>query len=252
MVRYIQLVDNDIEGDFIGTLLSTNEQVLAALALYDRMSKPIELDSDDEHVEEARSAAKQQGLRVPEPDGDTASIRSRLSAFDWQDTEVDKLQERQRSRVEKANRARAAQSVHPDLQDLAFGPTAGRRVPFYPFRLPRLPPHSSTNPALDETFSRGSLSEYSDSDAYSSSGEDYPSHRGAPPTSSTAGDSHPSANARSYARYVRQDDEREGKGKGLLEEGGEDDPFADPFDDREEEEVGTPGIMRKRMDWREL
>lgn len=132
VVRYIQLVDNDVEGDYVGTLLSTNEQVLAALALYDRMCKPIELDSDDEHVEEARSAATQRGLYVPEPDGDTASIRSRLSAFDWQDTEVDKLQERQRARVEKANRARAAQSVHPDLQDLSFGPTAGRHVPFHP------------------------------------------------------------------------------------------------------------------------
>lgn len=27
VVRYIQLVDNDAEGDYIGTLLSTNEQV---------------------------------------------------------------------------------------------------------------------------------------------------------------------------------------------------------------------------------
>lgn len=83
------------------------------------MSKPVELDSDDEHIEEVRKSATRQGLLVPEPDGDTASIRSRLSAFDIRDGEIDKLQERQRSRLDQ-NRARTMKA-HPDLQDLAFG-----------------------------------------------------------------------------------------------------------------------------------
>lgn len=88
------------------------------------MSKPIELDSDDDEIAEAKAQATKQGLSVPPGhDDDTTSIRSRLSAFDLQDREVDKLQEKQRARVERANRAR---QIHPDLQDLAFGPTLGR------------------------------------------------------------------------------------------------------------------------------
>lgn len=127
VVRYIQLVENDSDGDYIGTLLATNEQVLTALALYDRMSKPIELDSDDEHIEDMRKDAQRQGLSVPDPDaGDTASIRSKLSAFDIRDGEIDKIYNRQRARIERGNSYRATGSrVHPDLQDLAFGPTPG-------------------------------------------------------------------------------------------------------------------------------
>jgi hypothetical protein len=235
VVRYIQLIENDPSGEYIGTLIATAETVLTALGLYDHLSKPVDLDSDDEHIEQVKIAARGQGLTVPEPDGDTASIRSRLSAFDIKDREVDKLQDRQRARV--ANRAR--QGVHPDLQDLAFGPTAGSSSLQAPIQ-----PQSR-----ERAFVSGNLSDYSSSDGYSS-GEDYPSHLGPPPTSDQS-----MGNARSYARYIQQDDEREGKGKGLLEEAGEDDPFADPFDDREEvagSEMGTPAVERARMDWREV
>ncbi|ORY66925.1 hypothetical protein BCR35DRAFT_308360 [Leucosporidium creatinivorum] len=240
VVRYIRLVDMDAEGDFIGTLIATNEQILASLALYDRMSKPVELDSDDEHIQQIKQQATQSGLHVPPgADDDTTSIRSRLSAFDMQDREVDKLQNKQRSRVEAANRARA-QPVHPDLQDLAFGPTAGSST------LP--PPIEPRNPGDD--YTHGSLSDYSD---YSSSdGEEY---HGAPPTSassSSATNAYPQTSARSYAQYIQQDDERTGKGKGLLEEPDEDDPFADPDDGASLYSVATPGIQDKRMEWKEV
>jgi len=111
-------------------------QIVNAVQMYDRMSKPAELDSDDEAIEEAKRMAKQQGLSVPpsatphdagaRDDADTQSIRSRLSAFDMQDREVDKLQSRQRRRLERHLSSRGPQGgVHPDLQDLAFGPTGG-------------------------------------------------------------------------------------------------------------------------------
>lgn len=45
---------------------------------------------------------------------------------------------------------------------------------------------------------------------------------------------------------------REGKGKGLLTEAEEDDPFADPEDGASLYSVATPGIQEKRMDWREV
>ena len=120
-------------------------QIVNAVQLYDRMSKPVELDSDDEAIEEAKRLATQQGLSVPRgandhsrtsrpDDDDTQSIRSRLSAFDMQDREVDKLQRQQRRRLDRhlSYRSTAAaqgggggagRGVHPDLQDLAFGST---------------------------------------------------------------------------------------------------------------------------------
>lgn len=96
------------------------------------MSKPVELDSDDEAIEEAKKLATQQGLSVPSSatpahDDDTQSIRSRLSAFDMQDREVDKLQMQQRRRLDRHLSYRSTQGqaagVHPDLHDLAFGST---------------------------------------------------------------------------------------------------------------------------------
>ena len=121
------------------------------------MSKPVELDSDDEAIEEAKRLATRQGLSVPpqnyssstsrqqrdeDDDDDAQSIRSRLSAFEMQDREVDKLQLQQRRRLDRhlSYRSSAAANananavnrsgsgsgagvVHPDLQDLAFGST---------------------------------------------------------------------------------------------------------------------------------
>lgn len=102
--------------------------------MYDRMSKPVELDSDDEAVEQAKRLAQQQGLSMPASatpshghhgaNDDTQSIRSALSNFDMQDREVDKLQMQQRRRLQRHISSRGAgQPVHPDLQDLAFGPS---------------------------------------------------------------------------------------------------------------------------------
>ncbi|GAA5955080.1 hypothetical protein JCM3765_003187 [Sporobolomyces pararoseus] len=265
VVRYIQLVDADESGDFIGSLIATNEQIVNAVQLYDRMSKPVELDSDDEAIEEAKRLATQQGLSVPRgandhsrasrpDDDDTQSIRSRLSAFDMQDREVDKLQRQQRRRLDRhlSYRSTAAAQggaggVHPDLQDLAFGSTGSSSLP------PPIQPRSA-----EDTYRHGSLSDYSDysSDEDDSDDQYYSRQQQQPPTSasSSSGTALPGTNARSYAAYVQEDDRR-GGGKGLLEEPEEDeayDPFADPDDGAETYEVMTPGISEKRMEWKEV
>ncbi|GAA6046344.1 hypothetical protein JCM3770_004874 [Rhodotorula araucariae] len=240
LIRYIQLIDQDAEGDFIGALIATNEQIINAVHMYDRMQKPAELDSDDEAIEEAKRMAMQQGLSVPPSAAahsaaahdadDTQSIRSRLSAFDMQDREVDKLQLRQRRRLERhlSTRGGAAAGVHPDLQDLAFGPTGGSSLP------PPIQPRSA-----EDTYTHGSLSDYSDyssDEEYSSDVSDGPSRHSA---------------AGSYAAQVR---EERTKGPLAAQEGAED-PFADPFADgngASEYEVMTPGIADRRMEWREV
>lgn len=109
--------------------------------------------------------------------------------------------------------------------------------------------------STDPQYQHGSLAEYSDEEDYSSSSDvEYdPSHRSPDPvTSSTM------PNERSYARYLRQDDESQGKGKGLLAEPDEDDPFADPFNEEaagvDYDEGITPDVHQqgKRMNWKEI
>ncbi|GAA5986606.1 hypothetical protein JCM10908_003821 [Rhodotorula pacifica] len=251
LIRYIQLIDQDADGDYIGTLIATNEQIIAAVQMYDRMSKPVELDSDDEAVEEAKRAAEQQGLAMPasatpqhghqqsrSPTGagandDTQSIRSALSNFDLQDREVDKLQLQQRRRLHRHLSARAAPpAVHPDLQDLAFGPSGSSSLP------PPIQPHSA-----EDTYRHGSLSDFSD---YSSDDGEEVGYHPAP-------DSHGATPARSYAAYVREEDHRASSGAGA-QQAEEEDPFADPFADSNagDYEVLTPGISDKRMEWKEV
>lgn len=123
-----------------------SEQIINAVQLYDRYAKPTELDSDEEAIEEAKALAAAQGLEVPPSatphdrnaasppaspiadNDDAQSISSRLSAFEMQDREVDKLQRTQRRRLERHLSSRqqvpTLGNMHPDLQDLAFGPTA--------------------------------------------------------------------------------------------------------------------------------
>lgn len=281
IVRYIQLVDSDKEGDYIGMLIHTNEQILSALGLYDRMSKPIDLDSDDEEVQKAKDASRAAGLNVPENDSnDVQSIRSRLSAFDLNDNEMDKLQRRQRERVEAVNRRRQ-QQVHPDLQDLAFGSSASAyvllllphnckdRTLTYRVMIHRSLPAPIAPRSAEDTYRHGSLSDYSDydDDDYLSSDGEIVDSRNPPPTSasSSAGGHLPNATARSYARYVQSDPHSAAQGSSLLsssgtaaaadEEEGEDDDD-DPFGDENEaeaagyEQIATPGINdKKRMEW---
>ncbi|GAA5971779.1 hypothetical protein JCM11641_001510 [Rhodosporidiobolus odoratus] len=254
LIRYVQLLthsEKDTEGEYIGTLLATNEQIINAVQLYDRMSKPVELDSDDEAIEEAKRMAVEQGLTVPpsatpHDNDDTQSIRSRLSAFDMQDREVDKLQRTQRRRLERhlSSRGPVGGAVHPDLQDLAFGSTAGSGGSS---SLPSpIQPRSA-----EDSYTHGSLSDFSD---YSSDDGDASSDS----SSIRAGAG--STPARSYAQYVREEDQRTGKGKGLLAEPEEEeDPFADPFADSSaaadgmgDYETMAPGPGQHRQEWREI
>lgn len=218
IIRYVQLIDNDGEGDYVGTLLSTNDTILRAIELYDQMSKPAELDSDDEQIQAVKAdiARSAGGLKPQNTGGDTESIRSRLSAFDMQDREVDKLQRRQRERVLQHS-ARQRSNVHPDLHDLAFGgagPSAALPEP--------LAPRASHD---DDNYSHGSLSEFSDYSS-ESDGEVVPST-----SASGSGTSTAQQYAAQHSNQLIDDDD--------------DDPFADPDD-----EVHTPGIAGKEPQWR--
>jgi hypothetical protein len=219
VVRYTQLIDNDPEGDFLGTLLSTNEQILAALALYDRWCKPPEHDSEDEADDVALAATAKGKAPASVPDVDLLAQRTTRISLTRRDTELDKLQDRQRAEVERVNRARAGQP-HPDLQDLAFGSNASSSAHLQP---PLEPRHASDSDHSSE-FSDG-LSDYSSEDERR------------PSTHASAGTHRP------YAQHAQADDDDDGR-HGLLDAS---DPFADPFADGEDEVV-TPGI-HERKEW---
>jgi len=204
-VRYIQLVENE---ELIGTLLETNERVIAALQMYDVLSKP-ETTADD--VEEAR-------LQM-------AAVKVNNTG------ELDRLQEKQRAAVERSinrNRERERETyaspppsagVHPDLQDLSFG-TLGSNQGNLP---PPLQPSGAGSEEEVSFGTRGSLSDYSD---YDSSDEETHNQRSAAASSSRQAQASAStAFGTKPARrhYVNVSDEE----VGARQE--EDDPFADPF-----------------------
>lgn len=247
--------------------------------MYDRMSKPAELDSDDEAVEEAKRLAQQQGLSMPASatpqhvtagsgrnNDDTQSIRSALSNFDLQDREVDKLQMQQRRRLQRHLSSRggpsSAAAVHPDLQDLAFGPSgryvSASRVLLEPTAGPNVVVahlvaarcsrgcSSSLPPPIqplssEDMYRHGSLSDFSDYSSEEEGDDDVDDYSAAP-------DPHGATPARSYAAYVREEDHRAAAAADM------EDPFADPFADSNagDYEVLTPGIAEKRMEWKEV
>ncbi|KII94112.1 hypothetical protein PLICRDRAFT_36348 [Plicaturopsis crispa FD-325 SS-3] len=193
IVRYIQLVENE---ELIGTLIETNERIIAALEMYDQLSSPTPANVSD--ITKGLAAAN----------------------IDLPEREVDKLQERQRTAVERARRdgtigrGKGKEDPYADLQDLSFGPLGAdqRNLP---------PPLDPTAPSGGNSYEdRGSLSDFSD---YESSDEE--THKQAS-----------TSNAR--RAYVDvSDDESEERAHSRAQASGVqrgalvdvEDPFADPF-----------------------
>ncbi|CAE6356852.1 unnamed protein product [Rhizoctonia solani] len=220
LIRYIQLAIQ--KEEIIGTLLDTNERIIAAIQLYDRMSKSPDHDSD----EEIRQTLASTAIGDKPPAGTTPR--------NDHDTELEKLQLRQRARIQReisrsslrsgltagavgaGAGAAGAAALHPDLQDLAWGGASSSNL-----QAPMQP--AGQDSTTDAYTNRGSLSDFSD---YDSSDEE--THRNA-------------AAASSY-NY------REGTSAPLSSQRIDDDedPFADPFADSN---VGTPGILEKRVQW---
>jgi len=213
VVRYTQLIEDDPSGDFIGTLLSTNEQILAALSLYDRWSVPAEHDSDDEAVDAATVAAATNNRQPVQPD--MAAKLAKMSLD--HESEIEKLQDRQKAEVQRLNQARATTpSIDSDLLELDFS-NSGSRGSNLPN--PMQPKHAASQDRPSDT-----LSLYSD---YSSSDEETHS-----PTTSTS-------HSRNYSDYLSNQEKKHVGKAGLLADQDED-PFADP-DDMSDGAL-TPGI----------
>ncbi|EIM92246.1 uncharacterized protein STEHIDRAFT_46841 [Stereum hirsutum FP-91666 SS1] len=191
IVRYIQLVEDE---EFIGTLIETNERIIAAMQSYDTLSNPAVTEKD------------------------VAEVQEGLAAANINDSEVLKLQEKQRAAVMRAmKRGREKDSetdevpaphLHPDLQDLSFGTLGAdqRNLP------PPIRPNAHSSD--DEDYRRGTLSDYSD---YESSDEDTHNQRAGPSSGGRRDYGDDSDSGQDAHKAVKNADE--------------DDPFADPFAD---------------------
>jgi LAS seventeen-binding protein 5 len=99
-----QLVENE---ELIGTLIETNDRIIAALEMYDNLSSPKPTPAEDSSEKEN-----------PAYQGKTES-------------EIIKLQARQKAALERAREEAATTSsgnIHPDLQDLSFGPLGNEKM----------------------------------------------------------------------------------------------------------------------------
>lgn len=204
IVRYVQLVESE---EMMGVLIETNDRIIAALENYDLLTKP---DTSEQQVKE---------------------IQEGLAAAKLSTTELGKLQDRQRAAIERSVGRAGGRSfspgsgetspispIHPDLQDLQFGPLGveQRGLP-----APLRPTTRRTSSEEDETWRRGSLSDFSDYE--SSNGE---THNRAGPSSGVQ------SRRRDYVdvsdNESSQDVRRDTK-QGLSHDN--EDPFADPFAD---------------------
>ncbi|EGO01224.1 hypothetical protein SERLA73DRAFT_167348 [Serpula lacrymans var. lacrymans S7.3] len=147
IVRYIQLVENE---DVIGTLLETNERMITAIEMYEKLSA------------------------APTSQDPTADMQAALAGTHigpHRPVGASGLQDRQREAVDRAKQNYeddedeygAPSPIHPDLQDLSFGAlgTEQRGLP------PPLLPSSSRAVSGEEEWdkNRGSLSDFSDYDS---------------------------------------------------------------------------------------
>ncbi|KAL1697577.1 hypothetical protein GGG16DRAFT_41729 [Schizophyllum commune] len=197
IVRYIQLVENE---EIIGTLIETNDRIIGALEMYDKLSTP------DTQTSESAADAITDGL-----------ARTKISL---PESEIARLQQQQRAAVDRAKRSgkepqQESSHLHPDLEDLTFG-SLGQTSS-------NLPPPMRPTAAADRdsgAYDGGSLSDFSD---YESSDEETHNRR------------EPSASRKDYLSASDSDDDaavgfRNANNTGSLVDT-EEDPFADPFAD---------------------
>ncbi|KAF8516706.1 hypothetical protein BU17DRAFT_50693 [Hysterangium stoloniferum] len=207
IVRYIQLVEDE---ELIGTLLETNERIIHALEMYDKVSRTVFF------------------LKV-------VLSRTTLADGNGSISELSKLQDKQRMAVARAQRPRGAvggSNVHADLQDLDFGTLSSDDAGLPP----PLRPNRPDSPMDENGQGRGSLSDFSDYD--SSDEAPYNRYRRGSGSASPV-----KGKARALFKSF-SDEDLAGEGvvnrQALLDDS---DPFADP-------EVPTPGVSSKsQFNW---
>ena len=182
----MQLVENE---ELIGTLIETNDRLMSALEMYDKLV-----------------------AAGPVAETDTRAITTGMAAFG-----IGPVTESHKAGEKGQDRGPNVTYIHPDLEDLNFGPLGDSSAHLPPPIRPSALPGDDVFDQ-DSHDRRGSLSDFSD---YESSDENY--HRG-------------NAGPSSKRNYVTVSDNEEGShsfnnSRARTQTHVSDDPFADPFAD---------------------
>ncbi|CDS82284.1 uncharacterized protein SPSC_03103 [Sporisorium scitamineum] len=267
IIRYVQLVQDE---EFLGSLISANDQIILALELYDRLSKPVELDSDDDEEPLAaisgsgQTAEQRTAARLAADDAEIEMVRKRIAdaRLNAPDSELEKLQTRQRVQIVRHNSRvgsmrsfdmspqptgagssqRAGGGGMNDLIDLDFQEDQSG----YPasHSQPGGASHSRrgmmASEAAGSSTQHGALSDYSDYESEDSADEHAHQAPGrarqlAASTSRPEGGSWSNLNDSEEEEWLRTtQNHRPNIGPGFSwneDEDADDDPFADPFAD---------------------
>lgn len=173
VVRYIQLVRDE---EYLGGLISANDQIILSLELYDKLAKSSDHDSDEEdnnnnellaNITGAKSAAQRAQERAEQEEAEIAVVQQRLAAAHFEESQLDALQDKQRRRIERHNSSRSlprssgsasgAGHMH-DLMDLNFDDQEDRP----PHAVMRPTSKSASSAARSSGVQNASLSDYSD------------------------------------------------------------------------------------------
>ena len=216
----VQLVRDE---EFLGGLISANDQIILSLELYDKLSKTADADSDEEGAEPLanisgeKSAAAKAQERAEAEEAEIELVQKRLAAAHLGESELEALQDRQRIQIERHNSYRS-QSIRSgqtggeghmkDLMDLNFDDA-------------RLP--SSSSQASNQAGG-ASLSDYSDYESESDEEGAANDGRGATGAERWAG-----GEEESWAPIANHQPSI-GPSSLLQDDGDDDDPFADPDD----------------------
>lgn len=264
IIRYVQLVKDE---EFLGSLISANDQIILALELYDRLSKPVELDSDDDDEPLAaisgsgQTAEQRTAARLAADDAEIEMVRKRIAdaRLNAPDSELEKLQTRQRVQIVRHNSRvgsmrsfdmspqptgagssqRAGGGAMNDLIDLDFQEDQHSGYPTSHSHQGRRGMMASEAAAGSST-QHGALSDYSDYESEDSADEHVHQAPGrarqlAASSSRPEGGSWSNLNDSEEEEWLRTtQNHRPSIGPGFSwneDEDADDDPFADPFAD---------------------
>lgn len=264
IIRYVQLVKDE---EFLGSLISANDQIILALELYDRLSKPAELDSDDDEPLAAisgsgQSAEEKTAAKIRADDAEIEMVRKRIAdaRLNAPDSELEKLQTRQRVRIQRHNsRVGSMRSFDMSPQPTGDGPSGASRggamndlidLDFQEEQAGSYlhpPSHAGgarrgmmASEAAGSSTQRGALSDFSDYESEDSADEHAAQAPGrarqlAAASSRPEGGSWSNLNDSEEEEWLRTtQNHRPNIGPGFSwdeDDEGDDDPFADPFAD---------------------
>lgn len=223
----VQLVKDE---EFLGGLISANDQIILSLELYDKLSKAADVDSDEEeplaNIRGGKSAVERANARAEAEEAEIELVQRRLADAHLGEGQLEALQDKQRMRIERHNSHRS-QSVRSEGGDSVQG-GSGHIKDLMDINFDDDDGQSRTVSSTSRPSNQGaSLSDYSDYESES----DEETHRAA----RTGTDK--------YGRSQYDDGEDEdswapitnhqpniGPDSLLQDDDDDDDPFADPRD----------------------